>query len=151
MLHRSSPFRRRVAKGNVGTLCGAGDHKFDAAACDEMNGPAAPFAATHHDARLKRVPRRPDGTCWRIGPLAPGVARGRGTVPNSASKSGNLDPITRERIALAVTTCCDGCLCVHAKKVVPFGATRGKVAAALGGASALNAGKPFRCHSSCRL
>ncbi|GAB3628119.1 alkylhydroperoxidase [Pandoraea terrae] len=74
--------------------------------------------------------------------LTPDVMRGLNTVQDAAVKTGQLDSKTHELIALAVavTTRCDGCISVHAKKAVEFGATRAEVAEALGVAIALNAG-----------
>ena len=68
--------------------------------------------------------------------------RGLTTMDGAADKTGHLDAKTHELIALAVavTTCCDGCISIHTKKVVEHGATRGEIAEALGVAIALNAG-----------
>ena len=74
--------------------------------------------------------------------LSPDVLRGLNAVDNSAVKSGKLDPKIHELIALAVavTTRCDGCIAVHAKKAVEVGATREEIAEALTVAISLNAG-----------
>jgi AhpD family alkylhydroperoxidase len=74
--------------------------------------------------------------------LSPDVVRGLHTIESSASKTKHLDPKIHEIIALAVavTTRCDGCIAVHAKKAVELGATREEIAEALGTAIALNAG-----------
>jgi AhpD family alkylhydroperoxidase len=81
----------------------------------------------------------------RVGDFAkfsPEVTRGLHTIESSASKTRHLDPKIHEIIALAVavTTRCDGCIAVHAKKAVELGATREEIAEALGTAIALNAG-----------
>lgn len=74
--------------------------------------------------------------------LSPDVTRGLHTIETSAAKTGHLDPKIHELIALAVavTTRCDGCIAVHAKKAVDLGASREEIAEALGTAIALNAG-----------
>jgi AhpD family alkylhydroperoxidase len=66
--------------------------------------------------------------------LSPDVTRGLHTIESSASKTKHLDPKIHEIIALAVavTTRCDGCIAVHAKKAVELGATREEIAEALG-------------------
>jgi len=77
-----------------------------------------------------------------FGKLSPDVTRGLHTIETSAAKAKHLDPKIHEIIALAVaiTTRCDGCTAVHAKKAVELGATREEIAEALGTAIALNAG-----------
>ena len=53
-----------------------------------------------------------------------------------------LDDKTHELISLAVavTTRCDGCIAVHAKKAIDLGVTREEIAEALSVAISLNAG-----------
>lgn len=46
-------------------------------------------------------------------------------------------------LAAAVTTRCDGCISIHAKKAVELGAAREEIAEALGVAIALNASAPL--------
>lgn len=77
-----------------------------------------------------------------IAKLSPDVLRGLHTIESSATKTGTLEPKVHELIALAVavTTRCDGCIAVHAKKAVELGASEGEIAEALGTAIALNAG-----------
>ncbi|SCY88569.1 alkylhydroperoxidase AhpD family core domain-containing protein [Rhizobium sp. NFACC06-2] len=74
--------------------------------------------------------------------LSPDVLRGLNTIEGSGNKTGRLEPKMHEIIALAVavTTRCDGCIAVHAKKAIELGATEGEIAEALGVAVALNAG-----------
>ncbi len=74
--------------------------------------------------------------------LSPDVMRGLQTIESSAAKTGKLEPKMHELIALAVavTTRCDGCISVHAKKAIELGATNEEIAEALGTAIALNAG-----------
>ena len=74
--------------------------------------------------------------------LSPDVTRGLHTIETSAAKTGRLEPKIHEIVALAVavTTRCDGCIAVHAKRAVELGATREEIAEALGAAIALNAG-----------
>jgi len=74
--------------------------------------------------------------------LSPDVLRGLGTMEGSAGKTGRLEPKMHEIIALAVavTTRCDGCIAVHAKKAIELGASREEIAEALGVAISLNAG-----------
>lgn len=77
-----------------------------------------------------------------FGKLNPGVLSGLQTIETSAAKLGRLEPKMHELIALAVavTTRCDGCISVHAKKAVELGASKEEVAEALSTAIALNAG-----------
>ncbi|MEN3112688.1 carboxymuconolactone decarboxylase family protein [Uliginosibacterium paludis] len=74
--------------------------------------------------------------------LSPDVLRGLHAIESSATKTGRLEPKIHELIALAVavTTRCDGCIAVHAKKAVELGASNEEIAEALGTAIALNAG-----------
>ncbi|ANK84581.1 carboxymuconolactone decarboxylase protein [Rhizobium sp. N1314] len=74
--------------------------------------------------------------------LSPDVLRGLNMIEGSGGKTGKLAPKMHELIALAVavTTRCDGCIAVHAKKAVELGASEGEIAEALGVAIALNAG-----------
>jgi AhpD family alkylhydroperoxidase len=74
--------------------------------------------------------------------LTPDVLRGLHTIESSATKTARLEPKIHELIALAVavTTRCDGCIAVHAKKAVELGASNEEIAEALGTAIALNAG-----------
>lgn len=86
-----------------------------------------------------------DQLMGKIGDLAaltPDTVNGYAMASNAGTKTGHLDPKTRELIALAVaaTTRCDGCLAVHAKAALDAGARREEVAEALGVAVALNAG-----------
>ncbi len=81
----------------------------------------------------------------RVGEFAkhsPDVLRGLNMVEGSGAKTKHLEPKIHELIALAVavTTRCDGCISVHAKKAVELGAVKGEIAEALGVAIALNAG-----------
>ncbi|MEM5312555.1 carboxymuconolactone decarboxylase family protein [Paraburkholderia sp. JHI869] len=72
----------------------------------------------------------------------PEVPRGMAALQGAAEKSGTLEPKIHELIALAVavTTRCDGCISVHVKKAVEFGATKQEITEALSVAIALNAG-----------
>lgn len=86
-----------------------------------------------------------DALIGRVGEfakLSPDVLRGLNVIEGSGNKTGHLDPKMHEIIALAVavTTRCDGCIAVHAKKAIELGATEAEIAEALGVAVALNAG-----------
>jgi AhpD family alkylhydroperoxidase len=72
--------------------------------------------------------------------LAPNAAAGFFALDKGASKTVHLEAKTRELIAIAVTTRCDGCIGVHTERAINAGATREEVAEALGVAVALNAG-----------
>ena len=82
------------------------------------------------------------GRIGDFGELSPDALRGLQTIERGAVKAGKLEPKMHELIALAVaiTTRCDGCISIHAKKAVEFGATREEIAEALCVAIALNAG-----------
>ena len=82
------------------------------------------------------------GRVGEFAKLSPDVLRGLHAVKGSAARTGRLEPKMHELIALAVavTTRCDGCIGVHSKKAVEFGATQQEIAEALGVAIALNAG-----------
>ncbi|MUH72241.1 carboxymuconolactone decarboxylase family protein [Psychrosphaera haliotis] len=73
---------------------------------------------------------------------SPDTIRGLMTMDGAGAKSGHLEPKVHELIALAVavTTRCDGCIAMHTKKAVEFGASREEISEALGVAVALNAG-----------
>jgi len=86
-----------------------------------------------------------DALIGRVGDfakLSPDILRGLNTIEDSANKTGHLKPKMHEIIALAVavTTCCDGCIAVHSKKAVERGATAGEITEALGVAVALDTG-----------
>ncbi|MDR0235749.1 carboxymuconolactone decarboxylase family protein [Acinetobacter sp.] len=74
--------------------------------------------------------------------IAPDVMRALSAIDVGVSKMGHLDAKTHEMIALAVavTTRCDGCIAVHAKKAIDLGVTREEIAEALSVAISLNAG-----------
>lgn len=74
--------------------------------------------------------------------LSPDTISGWQTMDGAAAATGRLAPKMHELIALAVavTTRCDGCITVHAKKALEAGATREEIAEALGVAIAMNAG-----------
>lgn len=74
--------------------------------------------------------------------ITPDVMRGLMTIEGAAVKTGKLEPNIHELIALAVavTTRCDGCISVHTKKAVEYGASLEEISEALGVAIALNAG-----------
>lgn len=81
----------------------------------------------------------------RVGDFAkqsPDVMRGLATMDNAAARTGHLAPKIHELISLAVavTTRCDGCIAVHAKKAAEAGASLEEVSEALGVAIAMNAG-----------
>ena len=75
-----------------------------------------------------------------VSQFAPSAAAGYIALANGANKTTYLDAKTRELIAIAVTTRCDGCIVVHTDRAIKAGATREEVAEALGVAIALNAG-----------
>lgn len=86
-----------------------------------------------------------DALLGRVGEfskLSPDVLRGLGVMEGSAEKTGLLEPKVHELIALAVavTTRCDGCIAVHAKKAVEHGASHEEIAETMGVAISLNAG-----------
>lgn len=77
-----------------------------------------------------------------IGQLSPDTLKGYAVLSGAGARTGHLDAMTRELIALAVavTTRCDGCITVHVDAAIKAGASRDHVAEALGVAVALNAG-----------
>jgi len=77
-----------------------------------------------------------------LGKLSPETVRGYRAMADAGSKTGKLDPKTRELIALAVavTRECDGCIVVHTDAALKHGATREEIAEALGVAISVNAG-----------
>jgi AhpD family alkylhydroperoxidase len=74
--------------------------------------------------------------------LSADAIEGWQTIENAAAATGKLEPRIHELISLAVavTTRCDGCITVHAKKALQAGATREEIAEALSVAIAMNAG-----------
>lgn len=79
----------------------------------------------------------------KMGKAHPKMLKAYGGLQEAAAE--NLDPKTRELIALAVavTTRCEGCIAVHAEEAVKVGATEKEVAGALATAIALNAGAAY--------
>jgi AhpD family alkylhydroperoxidase len=90
---------------------------------------------------LERLSRGADDGVDGLGKLSPDVLRGLDTIEGSGNKTGQLELKMHEIIALAVavTTRCDGCIAVHAKKAIELGANEGEIAEALGVVIALNA------------
>jgi AhpD family alkylhydroperoxidase len=82
------------------------------------------------------------GRIGEFGKLSPDTLVGYQTLSGAGAKTGQLDPKTRELIALAVsvTSRCDGCITVHTGEALKHGASREEIAEALGVAVALNAG-----------
>lgn len=80
------------------------------------------------------------GRIGELGGLTPDTVKGYQTLSGAGAKTGHLDGKTRELIALAVTTRCDGCITVHSKAALDEGASHEEIAEALGVAAALNAG-----------
>ena len=82
------------------------------------------------------------GRIGEVGELSPETLAGYQTLSKAGQKTGRLDAKTRELIGLAVaiTRQCDGCITVHTAEALKYGATREKIAEALGVAVALNAG-----------
>lgn len=82
------------------------------------------------------------GRIGDLGKLSPDSVGGYLMASGAGAKTGHLDEKTRQLISLAVavTTRCDGCISVHAKKAVENGASKEEVAESLGVAIALNAG-----------
>ncbi|MET4636646.1 MULTISPECIES: carboxymuconolactone decarboxylase family protein [Kaistia] len=77
-----------------------------------------------------------------LGKITPDTTRGYAMLGGAGAKTGHLDAKTRELIALAcaVTLRCDGCITVHIKAAIGYGATKEEIAEALGVAISLNAG-----------
>ena len=74
--------------------------------------------------------------------LSPDSMKGLMMVEHSVTKSGLLDPKVMELIALAVavTTRCDGCISVHAKKAIELGLSREEIAQAMAFTIFMNSG-----------
>jgi AhpD family alkylhydroperoxidase len=74
--------------------------------------------------------------------LTPDTVKGYATLGGAGAKTGQLDPKTRELIALAVAVSlrCDGCITVHADAARKLGVTEEEMAEALGVAVSINAG-----------
>ena len=81
-------------------------------------------------------------TVGEMAKLSPDTVRGYGMLSDAGSKTGHLEPKTRELISLAVavTTRCDGCITIHTDEAYKLGASREEVMEALGVAIAMNAG-----------
>ncbi len=64
----------------------------------------------------------------------PEVMKAFHEMDSAVSKSGALDPKTKELIALAlgVATRCDGCLAFHARAALKYGATREEIMEMIG-------------------
>lgn len=81
-------------------------------------------------------------TVLEIAHTSPDIIRGYRTLSDAASKTGKIDPKTRELIALAVAVSlrCDGCITIHTDAAAKHGATKEEIVEALGVAIAVNAG-----------
>jgi AhpD family alkylhydroperoxidase len=81
-------------------------------------------------------------TVGELAKLSPDTVRGYSILSEAGTKTGHLDPKTRELISLAVavTTRCDGCITIHTDTAYKLGATREEISEALGVAVAMNAG-----------
>ena len=79
-----------------------------------------------------------------LGKNHPKMLQAYGALEQAAAAEA-LDAKTRELIAIAVaiTTRCESCICVHAAEAVKAGATEEEVAAALAMSIALNAGAAY--------
>ena len=88
----------------------------------------------YHAQVLKRI--------GELGQISPDVVRGYRALSDAGTKTGLLDPKTRELISLAVavTVRCDGCIVVHTDAALKHGATKEEIIEALGVAIAVNAG-----------
>lgn len=74
----------------------------------------------------------PEGRALRE--LIPDVYEAFGNLSKAAQQPGELSPIEKELIALAIAVAlhCDGCIASHARQLVLKGATERQVAEALG-------------------
>lgn len=74
--------------------------------------------------------------------LSGDTVRGYSMLSGAGSKTGHLEPKTRELIALAVAISlrCDGCIAVHTDAARKLGVTEDELAEALGVAVSINAG-----------
>src|SRR5882762_5956464 len=81
-------------------------------------------------------------TIGEIAKVSPDLIRGYRTISDAGSKTGKLDPKTRELIALAVavTVRCDGCITTHTDAAIKHGASKEEIVEALGVAITVNAG-----------
>lgn len=82
------------------------------------------------------------GRVGEFAQLSPDTLVGYQALAGAGKKTGRLDEKTRELISLAVavTTCCDGCIAIHTQAAKQAGASKEEIAEALGVAVALNAG-----------
>ncbi|MGH9020193.1 MAG: carboxymuconolactone decarboxylase family protein [Acidimicrobiales bacterium] len=74
--------------------------------------------------------------------LIPDVLRGYGELSSAAMAPGDLDALSKELIALAISIVreCDGCIVAHARGALRAGATRQQVAEAIGVTVMMNGG-----------
>jgi AhpD family alkylhydroperoxidase len=79
----------------------------------------------------------------RLGDSNPRMLEAYRAVAAAQGSNGALDAKTRELIAMAVTTRCDGCISSHAAAAARAGATEAEMSDALGVAIALNAGAAY--------
>jgi len=82
------------------------------------------------------------GRIGEIGKLSPHTLKGYATLANAGAQTNQLDPKTRELIALAdaVTTRSHGCITEHVDAALKQVASLEEIAEALGVAVSLNAG-----------
>ena len=81
-------------------------------------------------------------TIGEIGRTSPEIIRGYRALSDAGSKTGKLDPKTRELISLAVAVSlrCDGCITTHTTAAIKKGASKEEIVEALGVAISVNAG-----------
>ena len=74
--------------------------------------------------------------------LSPETVKGYVAQSNAGKTTNQLDPLTRELIAIAVAISlrCDGCIAVHIDAARKLGASKEEIAEALGVAVSINAG-----------
>ena len=71
---------------------------------------------------------------------APGVMKGFSALAQAAGQSGALDAKTKELMAIAVATRCDGCIAFHAEAAAKQGASREELMETMGMAIYMGAG-----------
>jgi AhpD family alkylhydroperoxidase len=91
----------------------------------------------HHDA-LKEI----GSAGLDLRKHIPAVYAGFGELHRAALAGGEIDAVTKELMALAISVAleCDGCIASHARGAVRQGATEGQVAGAIGVAILMSGG-----------
>ena len=91
-------------------------------------------------SKYKTLVKDISATLPALGGNIPDVMKGFGGLAKASTKAGSLDTKTKELIAIAIATRCDGCIGFHSKALVELGVTEAELSEALGVAILMGGG-----------